>query len=427
MMPPVPVHETGKSDEPLLRLDEVGKDYAKVDSRGGRLRLVWGLLRGRSATSVFRALDGISLELRRGESLGIIGENGAGKSTLLKIVAGVIPPTRGRVAVGGRVGALLELGSGFHPEYTGLANIDLAAALLGLAPAEIAAKRDEIIAFADIGALFDAGTGRLLMSAKDQLALSPDGHGGTLAALVRSGALDDIERRGVRHLFYFQVDNPLVDVCAAEFIGYHLLAESEMSTEVVAKRDPLDRLGNVVEVDGRLMVVEYSDLPDDIARRRDPDGGLTIWAGSIAVHMLDTAFLRRMAGSAAALPFHLARKKVAYVDLSGQHVEPQQPNALKFERFIFDLIPSAANAIVVEIDPAEGFAPLKNASGTKEDTPEAVRAAMMSQHRAWLRRAGAEISDDVAVEISPLFALDADDLGTKLAPGMRVTEPTFLG
>ena len=81
----------------------------------------------------------------------MIGENGAGKSTLLKIVAGVIPPTRGSVTVNGRVGALLELGSGFHPDYTGLANIDLAAALLGLGPEEIAAKRDEIIAFADIG------------------------------------------------------------------------------------------------------------------------------------------------------------------------------------------------------------------------------------------------------------------------------------
>ena len=135
----------------LLRLDNVGKDYAKVDARGGRVRLVWDLLAGRAAARVFRALDGVSFDLRRGESLGVIGENGAGKSTLLKVIAGVIQPTRGSLVVGGRVGALLELGSGFHPEYTGLANIDLAAALLGLTPREIAAKRDEIIAFADIG------------------------------------------------------------------------------------------------------------------------------------------------------------------------------------------------------------------------------------------------------------------------------------
>ena len=135
----------------LLELEHVGKDYAKVESRGGQVRLVWDLLRGHGAAHVFRALDDVSFTLERGASLGIIGENGAGKSTLLKIVAGVIPPTRGQVAVNGRVGALLELGSGFHPDYTGLANIELAAALLGLGPEEIDSKRDEIIAFADIG------------------------------------------------------------------------------------------------------------------------------------------------------------------------------------------------------------------------------------------------------------------------------------
>ena len=135
----------------LLRLSGVGKDYAKIESTGGRVRLVWDLLRGHGAAKVFRALDGVDVEMTRGASLGVIGENGAGKSTMLKIVAGVVKPTRGTVEVNGRVGALLELGSGFHPEYTGLANIELAAALLGLTPGEIAGKRDEIIAFADIG------------------------------------------------------------------------------------------------------------------------------------------------------------------------------------------------------------------------------------------------------------------------------------
>ncbi len=136
---------------PLLQLSGVGKDYAKNDTKTRRVRLVFDLLRGRGASNVFRALDDVSFDLAAGESLGIVGENGAGKSTLLKIVAGVITPTRGTVAVRGRVGALLELGSGFHPEYSGLANIDLAAALLGLSRHEIDAKRESIIAFADIG------------------------------------------------------------------------------------------------------------------------------------------------------------------------------------------------------------------------------------------------------------------------------------
>ncbi|MGD0383172.1 MAG: UDPGP type 1 family protein [Thermoguttaceae bacterium] len=272
----------------------------------------------------------------------------------------------------------------------------------------------------------DAVTGKVLLESPSRIALSPDGHGGMLDALAASGGLNDARLRGIRQLFYFQVDNPLVDICGPEFIGYHILADSELTTQVLAKRDPMDKVGNVVQVDGRLHVIEYSDLPDDVARRRNTDGSLAIWAGSIAVHILDIAMLGRLAESADGLPFHYAHKKVSHINANGRPVEPKTPNAIKFERFIFDLMPFSANAIVVEIDPQDGFGPLKNAPGAASDTPEMVQGMMIAQHTRWLKQAGAEVSEGVPVEISPLLALDVEELSQKIAPGMRIIKPTYF-
>ncbi|NLE37412.1 MAG: UDPGP type 1 family protein [Pirellulaceae bacterium] len=272
----------------------------------------------------------------------------------------------------------------------------------------------------------DESTGNILLAEPGRLALSPDGHGGMLAAMTAAGVLDDARRRGIEQLFYFQVDNPLVDVCGQEFVGYHLLAGSEMSSQAIAKRDPLKRVGNIISVDGRLHVIEYSDLPEVIARRRNPDGSLAIWAGSIAVHVFDVNFLRRMADRADALPFHHALKKVTHIDDAGRLVEPDRPNAVKFERFIFDLLPFARRAIVVEVDRAEAFAPLKNPSGDAADTPEMVRSCMMAQHARWLRSAAVEVAEGATVEISPLHALDPEELAQKIPPGTRVDGDTYF-
>lgn len=273
----------------------------------------------------------------------------------------------------------------------------------------------------------DEASGKLILDSPDRLATSPDGHGGMLAAFASSGMLADVQRRSIRQLFYFQVDNPLVDLCGAEYLGYHLLARSEMTTQVIAKREPLEKVGNVVKVGQRLMVIEYSDLPDDIAQRKNPDGSLAIWAGSIAVHIFDVGFLARMAESAEGLPFHYAHKKVAFLDpASGRRIEPEKTNAIKFERFIFDLMPWAHNALVVEVDAQRAFAPLKNAPGAKADTPESVQGQMTSHCREWLRGAGVEVPEGVPVEISPLMALDAKELAAKIRPGTRITEATYL-
>jgi UDP-N-acetylglucosamine/UDP-N-acetylgalactosamine diphosphorylase len=183
----------------------------------------------------------------------------------------------------------------------------------------------------------DAHTGKLLLEAKDSLFLSPDGHGGAVAALAASGAIDHMREHGVEHLFYLQVDNPLAPICDPEFIGHHLLAESELTSLAVAKSSPQDKLGNFATIDGRLHVIEYSDFPEDVAALRDQAGELVFWAGSVAIHMFHRAFLERSLQLKDRLPFHVARKKAEHIDDRGRPVAPAQPNALKFERFIFDL------------------------------------------------------------------------------------------
>jgi len=141
--------------ERLVHLQGVTKDYPKVSTSGDRLRTLAALLFRSGNLPHFRALDDVSLEVLRGHSVGIVGENGAGKSTLLKVIAGVVRPTAGAREVRGRIGALLELGSGFHPEYTGRENIHLSSALMGLTREETRAKLQSIIEFADIGEHID--------------------------------------------------------------------------------------------------------------------------------------------------------------------------------------------------------------------------------------------------------------------------------
>jgi UDP-N-acetylglucosamine/UDP-N-acetylgalactosamine diphosphorylase len=272
----------------------------------------------------------------------------------------------------------------------------------------------------------DAKTGKLLLASKGSLFLSPDGHGGTVAALAASGAIEHMRRRGIRHLFYLQVDNPLTPIADPEFIGNHLLANSELTSMAIAKQTPQDRLGVFAMIDDRLQVIEYSDLPDDVAEMRTADGSLKFWAGSIAVHMFSVAFLERALALKDALPFHIARKKVPYVGDDGGLVGPSEPNALKFERFIFDLLPHAKNPFVVEYAESEVFAPLKNASGAPRDTPEYVHQFMSAQHSKWLAAAGTKIADGIVVEISPLWALDAEAAAARRDRPASINKPTYL-
>ncbi|HEY4990414.1 MAG TPA: UDPGP type 1 family protein [Opitutaceae bacterium] len=256
-------------------------------------------------------------------------------------------------------------------------------------------------------------SGKILLETQGSLALSPDGHGGSLRALERTGALDLMASEGITTLSYFQVDNPIVRCIDPAFIGWHLARGSEMSSKTVPKAYPEEKLGHFCARKGKLVVIEYSDLPMALQREIDPaTGGLRYEAGSIAIHAIDREFIRRMARGDGALPFHRADKKIATVDAAGNEVKPDKANGVKFELFVFDALPSAKRPVVVETARADDFSPVKNAEGV--DSPASCRADQLRQFTRWLRLGGATVPADgsglpaMALEVSPLFGYDED-------------------
>lgn len=271
--------------------------------------------------------------------------------------------------------------------------------------------------------------GRIILDRPDHLFMSPDGHGGTLSALRAAGLLDDMQRRGLRMLFYFQVDNPLVDVADPVFLGFHALQRADISIKVCAKRDPGEKLGVVVARDGRCAMVEYTELTPEQQQARLPDGTLKFRYGSVAIHVFDATFLRQQAD--AELPLHLAHKKVPSCGPDGALVTPAQPNAYKFEKFIFDVIPNAARTGILEFAREDEFSPVKNKEG--EDSPEQVRRDLIAKAARWLELAGATVPRDAAgaprhrIEIDPVYAHDPRRLAERITPGLVVDRDLLLG
>jgi len=140
-------------NEIAISLKNISKCFKRYSRPIERLKEI--LLPGKSRAEEFWALQNINLEIHKGQTVGIVGQNGSGKSTLLQIIAGTLTPTTGEVVVNGRVSALLELGSGFNPEFTGRQNVFFNGRLLGLSKREIEEKFDQIVSFANIGDFID--------------------------------------------------------------------------------------------------------------------------------------------------------------------------------------------------------------------------------------------------------------------------------
>jgi ABC-2 type transport system ATP-binding protein len=146
--------------EVAIRLQGVGKRFSVLHQAPFLVHRVLHTLFGRAHQETLIALEGVSFEIRRGESVAFVGRNGAGKSTLLGLIAGTSSPSSGTVSVNGRIGALLELGAGFHPDLTGRENVFLNASLNGLSNDEIEARYEQIVAFSELANVMDVAISR---------------------------------------------------------------------------------------------------------------------------------------------------------------------------------------------------------------------------------------------------------------------------
>ncbi len=296
-------------------------------------------------------------------------------------------------------------------------------------------KNDVIFFSQGVMPSFGMRSGKVLLSDQHTVATNPDGHGGSLKALYTSGAIDDMKKRGIEQISYFQVDNPLVRAVDPVFIGLHTTAphsSGQMSTKVVRKTDPEEKVGVLALAGGKMTAIEYSDLPEDLANELAPDDTLAYSAGNIAIHAISVAFVEQLNTSAGgfALPFHRAEKKIPCLDpASGEPVDPVEPNGIKLETFVFDAIPLAERSLVLETLRVEEFAPIKNAQGN--DSPESSRMLQTERAARWLRACGVKVplrkdgAPDCTLEITPLTALDPEDLKhaqlpEKIEPGAKM-------
>ncbi len=272
--------------------------------------------------------------------------------------------------------------------------------------------------------------GKLLMNSRHSLALSPDGHGGMLYALRRNELIEKLQEHGVAFLFYFQVDNALCRIADPVFLGHHVSQHAEMASKSVLKRNAQEKVGVFCRIGERPMVVEYSELADDQRHARDPQGRLVFAQGSIAIHIFNLEFLARLLHEGVTLPYHVACKKVPYMDDQGLANYPSVENGYKLEQFIFDALPYARHSIVLETDRDDEFSPVKNREGV--DSPEVARRALTELYSRWLENAGVPVPRDgngqaiYRLEISPLYALDEKELHAKLPKNLVISRDTLF-
>jgi UDP-N-acetylglucosamine/UDP-N-acetylgalactosamine diphosphorylase len=251
-------------------------------------------------------------------------------------------------------------------------------------------------------------SGKVLMAEPGRISMGPNGNGGCFLALETSGALADMNRRGLDWVFLYGIDNALVRICDPGLIGFAAVNDLPAVNKTVAKTSPEENVGVLCYRNRRPAIIEYTELPPELARERDTAGHLLYGNANIVTHLFRRGFLEQNAGSR--LPYHVAHKKIATIDADGDPILAVAPNAYKFELFMFDIFPLLPDITALQAIREEEFAPVKNKEGT--DSPVTARNLLFELHRKWLVQAGVnpELLRDRWVEISPLLSFAGEGL-----------------
>lgn len=214
--------------------------------------------------------------------------------------------------------------------------------------------------------------GKVLLEAKDRIALSPNGNGGWFSSLAKAGLLDDVHARGIEWLNVFAVDNVCQRIADPVFVGATILSGSDCGAKAVSKAEPHEKVGVLCLEDKHPSIIEYYELTEEMAQARNADGTLKYRYGVILNYLFRESKLEEIRN--AKIPVHVVKKKVPHLDENGEFVKPERENGYKFETLVLDMIKLMDSCLPYEVVREREFAPIKNKTGV--DSVESARALL---------------------------------------------------
>lgn len=218
--------------------------------------------------------------------------------------------------------------------------------------------------------------GKILIDETGHIKQAADGHGGVFNSLLKDGMIEDMKSKNIEWIFVGGVDNVLVKPVDPVLIGLSIKKKVLIAGKSIVKANPQEKVGVFCKRNGKPSVIEYSEIKPEMAEELDQNGELKYGESHILCNLFNIKAIEKISNEY--LPYHVAVKKAKYIDENGKVVTPEEPNAYKFEAFLFDAFENIDDMIVMRVKREDEFAPVKNATGT--DSPETARELYKEFH-----------------------------------------------